>query len=163
MYKRFVDDIFARLKANIPDQLLEFLNNYYPKIKLTYEINPEKFLDTKICYNNSSVTTKVHRRVTKLTPNWFLSILKRYKRNEIHGDLRRAERISSNFINEKMLICQKLNNAGYASTFTNSVIGDFKDKQNKRQEQKDKYIKPPNLFETAKESILVELPYCPQN
>ena len=39
----------------------------------------------------------------------------------------------------------------------------FKHKQNKRQEQKDKYIIPPNLFETAKESILVELPYCPQN
>ena len=41
------------------EQLLEFLNNYHPNIKLTYEINPEKFLDTKICYNNSSFTSKV--------------------------------------------------------------------------------------------------------
>ena len=57
LHKRFVDDIFTRRKANVPDQLLEFLNNYHPIIKLTYEINPEKFLDTKICYNNGSVTT----------------------------------------------------------------------------------------------------------
>ena len=57
LYKRFVDNIFTRRKANVPDQLLEFLNNYHPIIKLTDEINPEKFLDTKICYNNGSVTT----------------------------------------------------------------------------------------------------------
>ena len=67
LYKRYVDDIFTRRKTNVPDQLLELLNNYHPNIKLTFEINPEKFLDTKICYNNNSITTKVHQRVTKLT------------------------------------------------------------------------------------------------
>ena len=59
LHKRFLDDIFTRRKTNVPDQLLEVLNNYHPNIKLTYEINPEKFLDTKIFYNNSSITTKV--------------------------------------------------------------------------------------------------------
>ena len=49
------------VKTSVPDQLLEFLNNYYPSNILTYEINPEKFLDTKICYNNGSIATKVHR------------------------------------------------------------------------------------------------------
>ena len=67
LYKRYVDDIFIRRKTNVPDQLLELLNNYHPNIKLTFEIIPEKFLDTKICYNNNSITTKVHQRVTKLT------------------------------------------------------------------------------------------------
>ena len=80
LYKRFVDDIFPSLKANFADQLLEFFNNYHPNIKLTYKINPEKFLDTKICYNNSSITTKVYRRLTKLTSHWSSSIPKRYKR-----------------------------------------------------------------------------------
>ena len=79
LYKRFVADIFTRRKTNIPDQLLEFLNNYHPNIKLTHEINPEKFHDTKMCYNNSSITTKVYRRVTKLTPPWPSSILETYK------------------------------------------------------------------------------------
>ena len=60
-YKRLVDDIFTRRETNFPDQLLEFLNNYYPSIILIYEMNPEKFLDTKICYNNGSIATKVHR------------------------------------------------------------------------------------------------------
>ena len=46
------------LITSLFDQLLVFLNNYYPNIKLTYEINPEKFLDTKICYNNSQLPPK---------------------------------------------------------------------------------------------------------
>ena len=122
-----------------------------------------KFLDTKICYNNSSITTKLHQRVTKLTPYWSSSIPKRYKRNVIHGDLCRAERISSNFNNEKILIPQKLDKSGYPPPFTNSVIRDYEHKQNKKQQQEDKYIILPNFFEIAKESILVEFPYCPQN
>ena len=61
LYKLFVDNIFSKRETNVPDQLLEFLKNYHPNIKLTYEINPEKFLDTNLCYNNSSVTTKVHQ------------------------------------------------------------------------------------------------------
>ena len=60
LYKRFVDNIFTRRETNVPDQLLEFLHNYHPNIKLTNEINPKKFLDPKICYNNRSITNKVH-------------------------------------------------------------------------------------------------------
>ena len=33
----------------------------------------------------------------------------------------------------------------------------------KKQQQEDEYIIPPNFFEIAKESILVEFPYWPQN
>ena len=146
LYKRFVGDIFTRRKTNVPDQLLKFFNNYHPNIKLTYEINQVKFLDTKICYNNSSITTKVHRGVTKLTMQWSSGIPKRYKRNAVHGDLCRAERISSNFNNKKILIRQKFDNAGYPSPFTNSVIRDYEHKQNKKQQQEDEYIIPPNFF-----------------
>ena len=65
-YKRFVDNILTRRKTHVPDQLLEFLNNYHPNIKLTYESNHEKFLDTKICFSNNPITIKVHQGVTKL-------------------------------------------------------------------------------------------------
>ena len=163
LYKRFADDIFTRRKANVPDQLLEFLNNYHPNIKLTYEINPEKFIDTKICYKNSSITIKVYRSITNLTPHWSSSIPKKCKRNAIHRDSCRAERISSDFNKQKMLIRQKFDNVGNPSPFTNSIIRDYEHKQNKRQQQEDEYIIPPNFFEIAKESILVEFPYCPQN
>ena len=92
---------------------------------------------TPRCYNNRSSTNKVHQQVTKLIPHLSSSIPKRYKQNAIHEHLCRAGRISSNFNNEKMLICQKFDNAGYPSPFTNSVIIDYERKQNKRQQQED--------------------------
>ena len=112
---------------------------------------------------NFSITTKGHRRVTKLTPHCSSSIPKRFKRNAIHADLCRAKLISSNFNNEKMLIRQKLDNADYLSPFTNNVIRDYEHKQKKRQQQEDKYSILPNAFLISKESIFVEFPYCPQN
>ena len=62
-----------------------------------------------------------------------------------------------------MLIRQKFDNAGYPSPFTNSVIRDYEHKQNKRQDQEDEYIMLSNLFETEKESILLEFSYCQKN
>lgn len=82
--------MITRFKTNFPDQLLEFLNNYHPNITLTCEINLEKFLNTKICFSNSLITNKVHRKYTKPTPDWFSSIP---KQNAIHGDLCRVQRI----------------------------------------------------------------------
>ena len=52
------------------------------------------------------------------------------KRNAIHGDLCRAERISSGFNNEKILIRLKFVNAGYPSPFMNSVIRDYEENRN---------------------------------
>ena len=49
-YKIFVDDIYNRRKKGIYN-LYERLNNYHPNIKLTIEINPNKFLDTEIIDN----------------------------------------------------------------------------------------------------------------
>ena len=36
------------------DQLFEDLNNYYKNIKLTCEVDPEKFLDTKLIRQNTT-------------------------------------------------------------------------------------------------------------
>ena len=88
----------------------------------------------------------MHQRVTKLTPHWSSNILKKYKRNAIHGDLCRAEHISSNFN-----ICQKFDNTGYLSPFTNSVIRAYEHKQHRRQQQEGEYIIPPNFFKIPKE------------
>ena len=48
------------------DKLYERLNNYHPNIKLTVEINPNKFLDTEITENESTIKTKVYRKAGKL-------------------------------------------------------------------------------------------------
>ena len=50
-YKRFVDDIDSRRNKFQQDVLFEVLNNFHPNIKLTAEVNNEKFLDTKIFLN----------------------------------------------------------------------------------------------------------------
>ena len=57
-YKRCVDDIHNRRKNSIHDDLYERLNNYHPNIKLTIQINPNKFLDTEIINNEGAIETK---------------------------------------------------------------------------------------------------------
>ena len=47
-YRRFVDDTYRRRKKNEPDGLFLKMNSYHSNINLTIEINPSKFLDTKI-------------------------------------------------------------------------------------------------------------------
>ena len=47
-YRRFVDDTYRRRKKNEPGELFSEMNFYHPNINLTIEINPSKFLNTKI-------------------------------------------------------------------------------------------------------------------
>ena len=45
------------------DVLFEALNNFHPNIKLTEEVSPVKFLDTKIIFNNEGVvTTQIYQK-----------------------------------------------------------------------------------------------------
>ena len=46
-YCRFVDGIYSRRKFG-NNVLFDQLNYYHPNIKLTIEVNPSKFLDTKL-------------------------------------------------------------------------------------------------------------------
>ena len=40
--------------------LYDTLSNYHPKIKLTTDTNPQRFLDTKITHINGTIETRVH-------------------------------------------------------------------------------------------------------
>ena len=53
-YKRFADDIYTRRKKGIYDK--------FPKIKLTIEINSNKFLDTEIIENKGVIETCTGRQ-----------------------------------------------------------------------------------------------------
>ena len=48
LYRRCVDGIYNRRKKNFDDSLLKELNSFHKNIKLTFEINPIKFLDTHL-------------------------------------------------------------------------------------------------------------------
>ena len=53
LYKRYVDDPFAKRKKNKPDHLYNALHNYHPNINLTVKVNPKRLLDTEIISNSS--------------------------------------------------------------------------------------------------------------
>ena len=88
-YKRFVDDIISKEKKDQLDLLFENLNNHHPNVKCTIETMPQKFLDTKIIYEDNQVKTKIHRDGRKLPAHLTLKIPK-HKRNAIITDLNRA-------------------------------------------------------------------------
>ena len=124
-YKRYVDDIYNRRQENTCDALYNAINNYHPKIKLTIETNPQRFLDTEITHINGTIETRVHRKKTKLPIPWTSNIPKRYMRNSIKTELYRAKRISSIFTSEVTVIRNKFESAGYPKRFVNSIIREF--------------------------------------
>ena len=159
-YKRFVDDIYSRGNKSQQDVLFEALNNFHLNIKLTLEVNPEKFLDTKILLNNEGVvTTQVYRKENKKAVPWVSKIPKRYKRNTISRDLHRSRKIVSNFVIEIRAIKAKYNKPGYPRRFIESVSRDFITPLDKD----ESFIIPPNIFEEKKPFLLLEIPYCEQN
>ena len=139
------------------------LNSYHQKIKLTIEKNPSKFLDTKLLrQENGKYETLVYRKSSKLPSHWSSKIPKRYKRNNILGDLHRSKRISSNFQHEVREIRNKYSKADYPIRFVNSIINKFQD-ESINNNQEDSFIIPPYLFEESKSFLLLELPYCELN
>ena len=160
-YRRFVDDIYNRRKKFQWDELFEKLNSYHPKIKLTIEVSPKKFLNTSLDLSNGIYNFKVHRKTTKQPTHWSSKIPKRYKRNMILGDLHRSLRISSDFNEEIKLISHKYDRADYPKSFVNSVIRQFQEKPNQHNiDDFDEYIIPPNFFDIPKPFILTELAFC---
>jgi len=163
-YRRYVDDVINRRNISEHDSLFESLNNHHRNMNFTIEINPPKFLDTNIVINQGKVTSSVHRKVGKLPVHWSSETPKRYKRNAITGDLHRSTRISDDIVKETNLIKQKFINANFPKRFIESVVADFKHKQelNSRKGE-DSLIIPPGFFDSKPLVLLVELPYCQLN
>ena len=103
------------------------MNSHHKNIKLTVESNPTRFLETAFNINpDGPVTTKVFRKPGKFPAFWSSQIPKRYKRNNINGDLHRALKIASDFDTEVSTITKKYLDAGYTIGFIKLVISDFK-------------------------------------
>ena len=64
-YCRFVDDIYSRWKLR-DNNLFDQLNSYYPNIKLIIEVNPSKFLNTKLTNINGTYEFNVYWKNAKL-------------------------------------------------------------------------------------------------
>ena len=62
-YRRFVGDIYSRRKFFA---LFDRLNNYHSNIKFTIEVNPSKFLNTKLTNIIGAYKFNVYWKNTKL-------------------------------------------------------------------------------------------------
>ena len=162
---KYVDDIINRRKKHEEDLLFKKLNDYHPKIKLTIEINPPKFLDTEIIILNNVVVIFVHRKENKLSVPWESKVPKHYKSNTLLGELHRAKKISSNFRKEVKNIKQKFNKANFPLRFINSVVAQFNKNMynNKERNEEDGMIIPPQLFEIPKKVLFLQVPFCEAN
>ena len=58
-YKRYVNDTYVRRKKHETNKLFLDLNSYHENIKLTLEINGNKFLDTEIICTDQGIKTQV--------------------------------------------------------------------------------------------------------
>ena len=158
-YHRFADDIYSRRKLG-DNILFDRLNSYHSNIKLTIEVNPSKFLDTKLTNISGTYKFNVYRENTKLPSPWTCKTPKRHKRNTINGDLHRSKRISSNFDEEIPLIKEKFMKADYPLRLINSIVNGF---QKGKECGDESFIIPTSLSEIAKPLIFVEIPYCELN
>ena len=117
-----------------------FIIIYHPKIKLTSEINPLKFLDTEIIILNNNVITSVHRTESKLPVPWESKVPKHYKCNTILGELHHAKQISSNFQKEVQNIKEKFRIANFPLRFINSIVVQFNNTYNNETNEEDEMI-----------------------
>ena len=63
------------------------MNKYRPNINLTVEVNPSKFLDTKIHRDDNEIKCFTYHKEIKLPLHWTFDVPKYHKKNAIIGDL----------------------------------------------------------------------------
>ena len=115
-----------------------------------------KFLDTNIHVNShGKVSTTVHRKPFKKPIHWSSRVPKRYKRNSITGELYRAKRISDDVEEEVKKIKDKFCKANYPKRFVESVINEFKKKEERSHEEEDESTLIPRILLRRKETIPV--------
>ena len=128
------------------------MNSYHRKINLTIEINPSKFLDTKIVRNKNEIKCFPHHKDNKLPFHCKSAVPRNYKKHVIVGDIHRANKISSVLEKEISIIKAKYLKAGYPNGF---IINDF------NQTNKD-FLIPSLLFVEQKENRF-QVPFYKRN
>ena len=62
-YCRYVDDTCNRRNKNKSDEPFERMNKYHSNINLTIEVNPPKFLDTRIHRNKNKIKCFAYHKI----------------------------------------------------------------------------------------------------
>ena len=118
VYRRFVDDIYRRPKLG-DNVLFDRSNNYYLKIKLTMELNPSRFLGTKL----TNIKFNVYWKNTKFP--WTSKAQKSSTRCTVNADLYCSKMISWNFGEEISKINEKFMKSAFPLSFINCLDNNF--------------------------------------
>ena len=135
--------------------MFDRFSSYDPNVKLVKEVDPNKFLDTKLTNINGTYKFNVYLKKAKLSSRWTSKTPKRYKRNKINGDLHRSKRIPLYFDEETSLKKETFMKANYQLRFINNAANEF---QKCKECGDESFIIPTGLFELAKPFIFVEIP-----
>ena len=133
---------------------------HVPIPKFTIENTPEKFLVTKIIYENN-IQTSVYQSDNNLPNHWNSKVPKKYKQNAINADLFRSMGIESDMEKEFTVLKEIFTREGFPVRLTDSVIHQFDEKR--REERDDEMLIRQDLFEEQKMKVFIELPFCPKN
>ena len=112
-YQKLVDDIYSGRKIGNND-LFRRLNNYHPSTELAIELNPNRFLDTKL---TGKVQNYHHYEPLKLQ-----TVISKIQLMAIFIV---QKRISSNFDKEIPLMKENFKKADYPLRFINTVINEL--------------------------------------
>ena len=154
-YKGYVDDTYTRRKKDETNKLFLDLNSYHENIKLTWETNLNKFLDTEIIHTDRGTKTQVHNKAKKLPVHWSSKVPFKYKRNAVTGELHRAKRIASDFDKETKIIRSKYTDGGYPKHVIENSFKNFN-------REKDELLITPWLFDERKH-VTIRLSFSSKN
>ena len=140
-YKRYVDDIFVRLKSeNHVINLLLYLHSKHPNIRFTCEIEKDRslaFLDINVYRGNNKSETSVPRKSTfsEVYTNYTSFIVTEYKSSLITTLLYRSFTIVSDYYKlheEFVKLNSVLRQNAYPTRFLDKIISKFLDKSFKK-------------------------------
>ena len=89
------------------------------------DINPSKFVDTKITRNKNEIKCFPHHKDNKLPFHWKSAVPRNYKKNVKVRDLHRGNKISSDLQKETSIVKAKYLKADYPDGFIDFIINDF--------------------------------------
>ena len=122
-YRRFVDVTYKRRKKT--DEQFSKKKSYHPNKNLMIDINPSKYVDTKITQNKNEIKCFPHHKDNKLPFHWKSAVPRNYKKNVKVRDLHRGNKISSELQKEISIVKAKYLKAGYPNGFIDFIINDF--------------------------------------
>ena len=135
-WRRYVDDVFAVVKKNTADEILQHLNTLSPTIKFTLEKETDKklpFLDLLIINNNGKIEFDIYRKPTHV-PRYIPYASNHPHTHKIAAFQSMVQRMTNTPLSEERRLkeTQKIKEIAEINDFSQKIIDDIISKEEKR-------------------------------